>query len=192
LRVAAQLRPARLVVADALDFDWSRLRAGSRIAGNLPYNVATAILERLLRSDRWDRAAFLVQLEVAQRLAASPGSKQYGALSVLVAARAEVRILGKVAPGAFTPPPKVESAFVGLVPRSVDPRAEGPKLAWLVRGVFSHRRKTIANALGHLIGDAASRQALAQAAIDPGVRPEQVPLAAWLALVEAVVPASTG
>lgn len=188
LRVAAKLRPARLVVADALDFDWNRLRPGSRVAGNLPYNVATAILERLLLSPRWDRAAFLVQLEVAQRLAAAPGSKQYGSLSVLVAARAEARVLGKVAPGAFTPPPKVESAFVGLVPRVVDPRALEPKFPWLVRGVFTHRRKTIANALGHLIGGAAARQALGCADIDPGIRPEQVPLEGWLALSDAVVP----
>ena len=138
LEWAAELRrrvtdPRLAVVAgDALDLDWQRLARGRRLlaAGNLPYNVATVLIERLLtgvgptfardygagsRSEAGvPRAAFLVQKEVADRLVARPGSPAYGSLSVLVAAYAEARLLGKLRPGSFRPPPKVDSAFVGL------------------------------------------------------------------------------
>src|SRR5690606_27211417 len=95
-----------LVVGDALDVPWERLPAGSLVAGNLPYQVATRIVQDLVRSPAaWECAAFLVQLEVAERLVAAPRQRAYGSLSVLVQARARVRLLGTVKPGAFRPPP---------------------------------------------------------------------------------------
>src|SRR4029453_5491307 len=116
----------RIVAADALDIPWHRLPKGSEVAGNLPYNVATAIIDRLLDAHTAvPRAGFLVQLEVAQRLVAQPGDPDYGSTSVLVRARAEARILGRVRPGAFNPPPKVDSAFVGFLlhPPALDAQA---------------------------------------------------------------------
>ena len=104
-----------VVVGDALEIAWDRLPAPTRVAGNLPYNVATAIVQHLLpHHARIPRAAFLVQKEVADRLVAAPGTEAYGSLSVIVAAQARPRLLGRVKPGSFRPPPKVESAFVGL------------------------------------------------------------------------------
>jgi 16S rRNA (adenine1518-N6/adenine1519-N6)-dimethyltransferase len=190
LGTAAALRPAQLVVADALAPPWQRLPEGSLVAGNLPYNVGTVILERLLLQPGWERAAFLLQLEVVQRLTARPGTKSYSALSVLVAARAEAHLLGRVAPGSFRPPPKVDSAFVGLVPRPVDPAALDPAFERLVKAAFQQRRKTLANALRGELSRERATHILRDAGIDPGARAEQVPLDGWLALVASVRSAS--
>lgn len=181
----SSLLGAELVVADALDVAWEALPVGAVVAGNLPYNVATPIIERVLRSPGLARSGFLLQLEVAERIAAAPGSKSYGALTVLVAARAEARLLGRVAPGAFHPPPKVDSAFVGLTSRVPDPRALDPLFAILVRAGFQQRRKTLANALGAVLGKAQARGVLEGAGIRSDERAERVPLAGWLALVDA-------
>ncbi len=119
------------------------------MAGNLPYNVATAILERLLpHHDRVPRAAVLVQKEVAERLVARAGDEAYGSLSLIVEAYAAARLLGKVRPGSFRPPPKVESAFVGfeLRPPPV-PAAEMAGFVATVRLAFAKRRKTLRNSL---------------------------------------------
>src|SRR5580692_9630868 len=102
-----------IVVGDALDLPWGRLRAPTLAAGNLPYNVATALLTHLLPHHRQvPRAGFLVQREVAERLLATPGEPAYGSLSVLVAAYARAVSLGRVRRGSFRPPPKVEGAYV--------------------------------------------------------------------------------
>lgn len=138
-------------VADALEFDWKALPTGALVAGNLPYNVGTAIVERVLKAHPpVDRAAFLLQREVVDRMTAEPKDEAYGALSVLVRLRAEARRLGIVKPGAFVPPPKVDSAFVGLKLRPLPAGLSGPRAeafeSW-VREAFGQRRKTLANAL---------------------------------------------
>src|SRR6185436_6290418 len=152
---AAELRrrlsaPAlSLVVGDALEIAWSRLPPPTLVAGNLPYNVATAIIERLLPHHATvPRAAFLVQREVAERLVAGPRDEAYGSLSVIVAAWAKARVLGRVRPGSFRPPPKVDSAFVGfeLHPPPLPPE-DMPAFTAFVRLAFGQRRKTLRNAL---------------------------------------------
>lgn len=174
----------RIVVADALDLDWSRLPAGWRVAGNLPYNVGTAIVERLLRgAPAGTRAGFLLQREVVDRMVARPGEPAYAALSLLVATRAKATRLGVVRPGAFVPPPKVDSAFVGL--ESVAPPLPAPELAELERLIavaFGQRRKSLRNALAAGYGRPAADAALAGAGIAPGRRAEELDLAAFLAL----------
>ena len=176
----------RLAVAagDALTLAWERLPAGVRVAGNLPYAVATAIVTALLRGARdLDRAAFLVQLEVAERFVARPGAKEYGALSVLTAARAEARLLERLGPGAFRPPPKVESAFIGLTPHPAPlPEAEMPGFERLVHAAFTHRRKTLRNSLGARFGSATAERLLAAAGISASARAEEVALDGFLAL----------
>jgi 16S rRNA (adenine1518-N6/adenine1519-N6)-dimethyltransferase len=171
-----------LAVGDALDFDWSRLPA--LVAGNLPYNVATAILERLLpHGERIPRAAFLVQKEVAERIVAGPGDPGYGSFSVLVACYARATVLGRVRPGSFRPPPKVESAFVGLDLHAPPlPPAEMPAFLATVRLAFGQRRKTLRNALAAGWGREEAERALAAAGLPSGARAEELGLAEFLAL----------
>ena len=174
-----------LVVGDALDLPWERVPAPFLAAGNLPYNVATAIIDRLLGAGpRLERAAFLVQLEVAERLVASPGGKAYGALSVLTQARAEPRLLARVKPGSFHPPPKVDSAFVGLAARADGPdRARYAALRDLVHAAFGQRRKTLRNALTRRWPRAAVDAALAAGGLGRSARAEELALADFDALL---------
>lgn len=154
LPIGRQLGSARLRVAimDALALPWTRLPRPCLLAGSLPYNIATALilaaLESTLETSGIERAGFLVQREVAERLVAEPGQAAYGSLSVLVRSLARAEMLGRVAPGAFRPPPRVESAFIGLTPHST---ALGVKeyagLKRLVRSAFALRRKTLRNSL---------------------------------------------
>jgi len=177
-----------IVVADALELDWRRLPAGWRVAGNLPYNVGTAIVERLLAAAPAGlRAAFLLQREVVERMTARPGDDPYGALSLLVAARARAERLGVVRPGAFVPPPKVDSAFVGLETVAAPlPPAAMAELERLIRVAFSQRRKSLRNAVAAGYGRAAAERALAAAGIAPARRAEELGLAEFLALREAL------
>jgi 16S rRNA (adenine1518-N6/adenine1519-N6)-dimethyltransferase len=177
----------RVVAGDALEIPWRRLRAGTLVAGNLPYNVATAIIDRALDAHPViPRAGFLVQLEVARRLVAQPGDPDYGASSVLVRARAEAKILGRVKPGAFKPPPKVESAFVGFLlrPPGVEPAAM-PALRATVRAAFSLRRKTLRNSLASSWGMPAAEAALARLGWSGRTRAEALALEDFIALAAA-------
>lgn len=169
-----------LVVADALAVPWERLPVPTLAAGNLPYNVATPILQAMLRHvDRVPRAAFLVQKEVADRLAAEPGGKEYGALSVLVQARAEVRTLGRVKAGSFRPPPKVDGAFVGFLAPAEDrtPPEGWERFEETVKAAFARRRKTLRNSLGAAWGKEGAVAALEAAGVSPEARAETLSVA---------------
>lgn len=161
---------------DVLDVDLPALRGTGpalRIVGNLPYNISTPLLFRLLeaRSSIADMH-FMLQREVVERMAAPPGGREYGRLTVMLAAWAEVAQLFDVGPGAFTPAPKVWSAIVRLRP-SVEPRfamgTEG-ELRAVVSAAFSARRKTLRNGLKGLLDDADIRAC----DIDPAIRPQQL------------------
>jgi 16S rRNA (adenine1518-N6/adenine1519-N6)-dimethyltransferase len=176
--------PLRIVAGDALDLPWERLAPETLVAGNLPYSVATPILERyLLRGMALPRAVFLVQDEVAQRLAATPGTRAYGFLTVTTAALASVSVLARLAPGSFRPAPKVHGAFVGIARRA-------PAVVWArmerfratVAQSFAHRRKTIANSLAVTRGRDAAYAALDAAGIDPIRRAETLTLEEFVAL----------
>lgn len=171
-----------LVVGDALEIDWARLPPPILVAGNLPYNVATVIIERLLPHHAVvPRAAFLVQKEVADRLVAGPRDEAYGSLSVLVAAWARARILGRVRPGSFRPPPKVDSAFVGfeLHPPPLQPETM-PAFVAFVRLAFGQRRKTLRNALAAGWGRERAERVLAAAGVRERVRAEELGLEEFL------------
>jgi 16S rRNA (adenine1518-N6/adenine1519-N6)-dimethyltransferase len=171
-----------LVVGDALQIGWDRLPAPTLVAGNLPYNVATAIIEDLLRHHaRIPRAAFLVQKEVADRIVATPGTDAYGSFSVLVAAWSHPRLLGRVKPGSFRPPPKVDSAFVGLelhAPPVQDD--EMPAFVAFVRQAFAKRRKTLRNSLGSAWGKERAAAVLAASGIPERARAEELGLGEFL------------
>jgi 16S rRNA (adenine1518-N6/adenine1519-N6)-dimethyltransferase len=186
---AAVLRrrfPGRLalVVGDALELAWDRLPAPTLVTGNLPYNVATAILEDLLpHHARVPKAAFLVQKEVADRIVATPRTPAYGSFSVIVAAYAKPRLLGKVRPGSFRPPPKVDSAFVGLDLQPPPlPQEEMSAFVALVRLAFAQRRKTLRNALAAGWGRERAEAVLAAAGIPERARAEELGLGEFLGI----------
>jgi 16S rRNA (adenine1518-N6/adenine1519-N6)-dimethyltransferase len=160
-------------VENVLDTDFRRLAGGDalRIVGNLPYNISTPLLFRLLNQ----RTAvadmhFMLQKEVVDRMAAQPGGKEYGRLTVMLAAYARVEALFDVGPGAFQPRPAVWSAVVRLTPSSAPrfPIGSDGALRTLVTAAFSHRRKTLRNGLKGLL----SAADIAACGIDPGLRPE--------------------
>ena len=173
--LAAEYPPERLkvIVADALDYDFSVLPAGLRVVGNLPYNVSTPLLFHLAGfADRVRDMHFMLQLEVVDRMAAKHSTPEYGRLSVMLQRRFRVQRLFRVPPGAFRPPPKVESAVVRLTPLPASEIAavDEKMFRTVVTRAFGARRKTLRNGLSSLI-DAAGLQRLG---IDPGLRPENV------------------
>lgn len=172
-----------LIHSDVMNVDFTALAAGEpfRLVGNLPYNLSSPILFHAL-----DHAAsirdmhFMLQKEVVDRMAAAPGSKVYGRLSVMLQAYCAVSSLFKVPPGAFRPPPKVDSAVVRLVPRPPeqvgidDPR----RFADVVRAAFGQRRKTLRNALGGVC----DADRIVAAGIDPQTRAELLDVADFVRL----------
>ena len=175
-----------LVQGDALDVDYEALLPPGpwTSVSNLPYNVATPLVARLLEDvPRLERLVVMTQREVAARLAAGPGEEAYGAVSVKVAYHARARVLGTVPPTVFVPRPRVESALVALHRRPA-PAVEVPspdRLFALVRGGFAQRRKMLRQALRPLLGDGAA-EILEAAGIDPGARAEVLGLDEWAAL----------
>lgn len=173
-----------LVVGDALEIAWDRLPAPTLVAGNLPYNVGTAIIEDLLpHHARVPRAAFLVQKEVADRIVAAPGTDAYGSFSLIVAAYARPRLLGKVKPGSFRPPPKVDSAFVGLELQPPPlPEGEMKGFIALLRQAFAQRRKTVRNSLAAAWGRERAEAVLKAAGIPEKARAEELGLGEMLGI----------
>ncbi len=159
----------RVHCEDALQFDFARAGGALRVVGNLPYNVSTPLLFRLVRFHEQVRDLhFMLQREVVARLAARPGDAAYSRLSVVSACCFDVRPLFDVPPGAFAPRPAVVSSFVRLLPKPAPPPAVRERLDSLVKLAFSRRRKTVANALATLF----DREALERLGINPGQRPE--------------------
>jgi 16S rRNA (adenine1518-N6/adenine1519-N6)-dimethyltransferase len=182
-RLTAEFPSERLAVhcADALEFDFARLPAGSRLVGNLPYNISTPLLFRLAEfAARIRDMHFMLQLEVVERMIASASTPEYGRLSVMLQTRFAAEKLFRVASGAFRPPPKVESAVVRLVPlaESVRPRVDFAILGNLVLRAFSARRKTLRNALGLEAAD------YAELGIDSGLRPENLTPADYVRIAQ--------
>ncbi|HOF87329.1 MAG TPA: 16S rRNA (adenine(1518)-N(6)/adenine(1519)-N(6))-dimethyltransferase RsmA [Armatimonadota bacterium] len=185
-----------IVQGDILTLDVAAL-LGERswtVVGNLPYYITTPIIARVLEhAAHIRRAVFMVQREVADRLAAAPGGKTYGALSVFVQVYAAVERVAKVPKGAFLPPPTVDSAVVRLTMRSepLVPPALRESFFTLVHAAFGQRRKTLENALanaGILGGErAAVAAALRAAGIDPGRRGETLAIDEYLRLAEQVM-----
>lgn len=170
---------------------------GVKVVANIPYNITSPLLARLLDHKRlFSSITLMVQKEVARRLAAEPGSADYGAFSVFAQFHAVVRVAGIVPRGSFFPPPKVDSAVVHLVPRAAPPVAVPSEAAFFAvsRAAFGQRRKTIANALTNapeLPPDReAVRAALEAAGVDGGRRGETLDLEEFAALSRALFPAA--
>jgi 16S rRNA (adenine1518-N6/adenine1519-N6)-dimethyltransferase len=186
-KLAARAAPALEVVeGDFLRLDLDRLPAAPQVVvANLPYSTGTAIVSRLLEHPRrFPRLVVMLQKEVAERLCAGPGSRAYAALTVLTALHAVARLAFLVPPGAFSPPPKVESAVVrlDLEPEPRVPIGDPSIFRRVVRGAFAQRRKTLRNSLRAVFGEAATTSWLAAARIDGGRRAETLSLAEFATL----------
>ena len=172
-----------IIESDALRYSYERLSGPFKVVANLPYAIASPLLLRLLeRRQAIPLMVLMFQREVAERLVAQPGGRQYGVLTIFTQLYADVSLRMIVSPGSFRPRPKVESAIVTVTPRPqlrirVTDENEFIKL---VRAAFTHRRKTIRNGLlfAGLSSDAC-RLALQRASIDPQRRPESLTLEDW-------------
>jgi 16S rRNA (adenine1518-N6/adenine1519-N6)-dimethyltransferase len=155
------------------------------VVGNLPYNISTPLIFHLLSyHDRIIDMHFMLQKEVVDRIAAGPGEKNYGRLSIMVQYYCQVHSLFIVKPGCFHPVPKVDSAVIRLVPYQTlpHPAKDVNQLEKVVRQAFSQRRKTLRNTLkGVITGDQ-----LEALGIDPGARPETLSVAQYVAISDAV------
>jgi 16S rRNA (adenine1518-N6/adenine1519-N6)-dimethyltransferase len=190
-RLRRRLPAVEVLEADARTWPYGTLArpAGGRVVvvGNLPYSVGKPIVAALLEArGALDLMVLMLQREVAERLAAPPGGRIYGALSVLTQAVCDVEVVLRVPPGAFRPPPKVESAVVRLTPR---PRSRVPpglqtRFRDVVRAAFARRRKTLGNALAAGLGMslAVVREAATTGGIDPGRRAETLTIEDFVSL----------
>ena len=181
--LAARFPPWRLTVhrADALEYDFARFSADIRIVGNLPYNISTPLLFHLARyAERVRDMHFMLQREVVERMVARPSTPEYGRLSVMLQLRFRMTKLFRVAPGAFRPPPKVDSAVVRLVPLAEKPDCDDATLERIVREAFGARRKTQRNALP------LAPQDYAALGIDPKLRPENLAPADYVRITRRV------
>jgi 16S rRNA (adenine1518-N6/adenine1519-N6)-dimethyltransferase len=164
-----------LHVGDALKFDYAALaaqRGGAlRVVGNLPYNISTPLLFRLLdAADAIQDLHVMLQKEVVDRMAAQPGAEDYGRLTVMLAPRLAIEKLFEVPPEAFHPPPRVQSAVVRLTVLETARFEAGPRYAQLVASAFAQRRKTLRNSVRGLL----SAGQIEACGIDPGIRPERL------------------
>jgi 16S rRNA (adenine1518-N6/adenine1519-N6)-dimethyltransferase len=192
----ARFPKVAVVEGDALNLDW-RGAAGALpgeallVTGNIPYGITSPLLDKALEPPRPRRIVFLVQKEVAERVAARPGTSAYGALGVGVQTVAAVEKLFAVPAGAFHPPPKVDSAVIRLTPLAEPPLRDDQvgELRRLVVGLFGFRRKQLLRGLRELTGWPVARaaEALAHAGVEPTARPETLEPAAFLRLLAAVV-----
>lgn len=187
--LAARLRrrpELEVIEADVLSVDFAALARqrgqGLRVVGNLPYNISTPILFHLLGAvEQVIDQHFMLQKEVVDRMAAAPGSKDYGRLSVMLQWRYHIESVLDVPPGAFDPPPRVDSAIVRMLPLRDAPSVDPTLLEALVKLAFSQRRKVLRNTLGPWLE--AQRFA---GRFDLARRAEEVPVAEYLALAREI------
>lgn len=188
--LAALLRerfpPAQLTVheTDVLEFDFDALPSPLHVVGNLPYNVSSPILFRMVEiAGRLADCVFMLQKEVVDRMVAEPGTPDYGRLSVMLQYRFAMASAFNVPPGAFTPPPKVDSAVVRMAPLPGDRLVarDEERFAKVVAAAFGQRRKTLRNATRAIVPD----EAFARAGIDPGRRGETLSVEEFVALSDA-------
>ncbi|MDX1342865.1 MAG: 16S rRNA (adenine(1518)-N(6)/adenine(1519)-N(6))-dimethyltransferase RsmA [Reinekea sp.] len=170
--------------ADALQFDFRALAADGRplrMVGNLPYNISTPLMFHLLSyADIIQDMHFMLQKEVVQRLCAAPGDNAYGRLGIMMQYQCETRYMFTVPPGAFNPPPKVESAIVRLTPRKT-PKYQANDFATfekVVKAAFAQRRKTLKNNLKGLLDE----DGFAALGIKPSARAETLPIESFVSI----------
>ena len=189
LRETIDSKALRVIEGDALKFDFASLAPPSmrlRLVGNLPYNISTPLLFRLIEQrEHVQDMHFMLQKEVVDRMASVAGDDDYGRLTVMLAPWVTVAPLFDIGPRSFRPPPRVDSTFVRLTPHASPPFeiADYRCYSRVVAAAFSQRRKTLRNALKQLL----SVEQIQDAGIDPGARAEVIPPAGFAALAARVV-----
>lgn len=186
---AARPLPGLEVVAgDALTYPWESLEGPWKIAGNLPYNVASPLMwDIVCRTPHLARAVFMVQKEVGDRLTAVPGTRDYGALSVWIQSFVTTRKGFVIGPAAFSPPPRVDSAVVVFEPVPEKDRPARPEaLSRLIKICFQQRRKQLQGILRHALPGFFSPEVLTGLGIDPAARPETLSVRQFQALADAL------
>lgn len=181
----------KIINADFLSLDPSEvLTERTKVAGNLPYYITSPIIAKLIKSkEKIERIVLMVQKEVAERLAASPGGRDYGSMSVFVQYHCEVETIARVSRNVFLPPPDVESAIVRLTPRKNPPVEvqDEEKFFKVVRAAFGKRRKTLLNSLSGLsLTREQIKSALEAAGIDPARRAETLSLIEFARIAETI------
>ncbi|OGX37447.1 MAG: ribosomal RNA small subunit methyltransferase A [Omnitrophica WOR_2 bacterium RIFCSPHIGHO2_02_FULL_50_17] len=192
-RLAARLKQefagtnVAILHADILEYPFERLPCGVKIVGNLPYNIATPIIEKVLAFRRKFTAFYMtVQWEYGSRMAAGPHSKEYGSLSCFVQYYADVKKLFKIPPAAFMPPPKVQSCFLRLDMKERPPLPAGSE-EWLfkvIRTCFNQRRKMVQNSLSSLLPKKEIDVILQGLHIDSRLRAEDISLEDYVRLAD--------
>jgi len=172
---------------DALKFDFGSIPVPAgrklRIVGNLPYNISSPLLFHFTEFTHLvEDQHFMLQKEVVERMVAEPGTKAYGRLSVMLQWRYRMALMFIVPPEAFDPPPKVDSAIVRMIPIEQPLACDRATLEAVVQKAFSQRRKVIRNCLAGMF----TEQQIADAGIDPGTRPETVPVEAYVRLANSL------
>lgn len=185
---ARPLEGLEVVAGDALAYPWQDLKGPWKIAGNLPYNVASPLMWDIVsQTPELARAVFMVQKEVGDRLTARPGSKDYGALSVWIQSFVATRKGFVIGPAAFSPPPKVDSAVVVFEPLPPERRPEYPeRLSRLVKLCFQQRRKQLQSILRRALPQTFSPEILDRLGIDPARRPETLAVEQFQKLADAL------
>ena len=176
----------RLIEADALTLDWTQVAKNDnlRVVGNLPYNISSPLLFKLLEAaDHVKDQHFMLQKEVVDRMVAAPGSKTYGRLSVMLQYRYSMQKLFDVPPGAFVPAPKVVSSIVRMQPRPVEAleSVDSHYFSLVVAAAFQQRRKTLRNAVSKFLDEAD----IESVGINPGARAEALDVSAFVRLANA-------
>ena len=190
--LAHHISNCEIISGNILQMDLRQLAesAGNRliVMGNLPYNISSQVIIKLIQArDKFERAIFMFQKELARRITARPGGRQYGRITALLRYCADIRTLLLVGPSAFYPPPKVESAVVEInfKPTTEYASHDEAMLFAVIKAAFGNRRKTLKNALtasGLRIDSESALQALASAGIDPARRAETLEPADFVAL----------
>ncbi|MBC3907026.1 16S rRNA (adenine(1518)-N(6)/adenine(1519)-N(6))-dimethyltransferase RsmA [Undibacterium umbellatum] len=184
-RLKKNFSPEKLIVheGDALQFDFASIPVPEgqklRVVGNLPYNISSPLLFHLAEiAPLVEDQHFMLQKEVVERMVADPGSKTYGRLSVMLQVRYHMELMFIVPPEAFDPPPRVESAIVRMIPKPGAVPCDIRKLEEVVTKAFSQRRKVVRNCVAGLLSEAD----LLACGVDPQLRPETIPLDAYVAM----------
>lgn len=187
---AERLGNVSVVAGDMLTMNLAELAGGERfrVYGNLPYYITSPIVHRLLEhAERLDAAFLVMQLEVAERLAAKPRTRDYAYLSAIVQFHAEVKIRLKIPPGAFRPPPKVASALVALRPPGERDKlsiADEHGFGEFLKRCFAQKRKTLRNNLRGMVDEKLAAEVLREAGLEPSARAEELTLAQFARLFE--------
>lgn len=179
----------KIIHADILKYAFNKLPDNIKIIGNLPYNIATPIIEKILNHRRKFHEMYLtVQLEYGQRIVAEPNSKKYGSLSCFVQYYTDTKLLFKIKNSAFRPVPKVQSCFLRLATRKRPTYAahDEKHLFKIIRACFGQRRKTIENSLSTILRKEKARQLLESLDIDPKLRAENIRLKEFVQISNAM------